>query len=146
MLKSNEWLPDRHEHSFRVRPARFPNIGVKNWLESTDLDLQYVSVITLAEIKKGIELHVEGKRRSQLEAWLKSDLEEWFAGKILSIDRRVTDEWAMLTVRGYRSGRPLPTLDSLIAATALAHNLTVVTRNTRDFESSGVHTHNPWIL
>ena len=121
-----------------------PNAGVKRWLESTDRQLQYVSVITFAEIQKGIQLLVEGKRRLQLEQWLKQDLEEWFCGRILPVDRQVADCWASLVAQTSRSGRSLPTIDSQIAATALAHKLKIVTRNTRDFEGIGAMTINPW--
>ena len=105
---------------------------------------QYVSVITLAEIQKGIELLAEGKRRVQLEQWLKQDLEAWFSGRVLPVDRQVAARWASRVAHGSRAGRPLPTVDSLIAATALAYNLTIVTRNTRDFEGIGATTINPW--
>ncbi len=121
-----------------------PNSGVRRWLETTERESQYVSVITLAEIQKGIELLAEGKRRSQLEDWLRRDLETWFAGRILPIDRQVAAYWATLVARGVGTGRPLPTVDSLIAATALAHDLTIVTRNVRDFETTGAITLNPW--
>src|SRR5260370_34300542 len=96
-----------------------PNAGVKRWLETTDRQSQYVSVITLAEIQKGIELLAAGKRRVQLEDWLKQDLEAWFSGRVLSVDRQVAGRWASLVAEGLRLGRPLPTVDSLIAATAL---------------------------
>jgi len=102
-----------------------PNVGVRRWLETTERLLQHVSVITLAEIQKGIELLLEGKRRAKLEEWLRQDLEAWFAGRILPVDRRVAARWASLSLvaQGVRSGRPLPSVDSLIAATALAHDL-----------------------
>jgi predicted nucleic acid-binding protein len=121
-----------------------PDPGVKRWLESTDRESQFVSVITLAEIQKGIELLSEGKRRSQLEEWLAQDLEAWFSGRVLPVDRRVAACWATLVARGVRTGRPLPTVDSMIAATALAHDLTIVTRNTKDFEVANAATINPW--
>jgi predicted nucleic acid-binding protein len=105
-----------------------------------------VSVITLAEIQQGIELLAEGKRRAQLEEWLKQDLEAWFSGRILPVDRRVAARWASLVAQGARTGMPLPTVDSLIAATALAYDLTIVTRNTRDFEGVGATIVNPWGL
>src|SRR5438270_13916008 len=97
-----------------------PDAGVKRWLETTDRETQYVSVITLAEIQRGIELLAEGKRRAQLEEWLKQDLESWFLGRILLVDRQVAARWALLIAHGTRVGRPLPIVDSLIAATALA--------------------------
>lgn len=123
-----------------------PNPGVKHWLETTDRALQYVSVLTLAEIKKGIDLLAEGRRRNQLDQWLKGDLERWFSGRIIPVDRQVATHWATLIVNSIRSGRPLPTIDSLLAATALANDLTIVTRNTRDFASTGASTLNPWTL
>jgi len=121
-----------------------PDAGVKRWLETTDRQSQHVSVITMAEIQKGIELLAEGKRRFQLEQWLKQDLEAWFLGRILPVDRQVAGRWASLAAQGARAGRPLPTVDSLIAATALAYDLTIVTRNTRDFEGIGATLINPW--
>ncbi|MGO8791675.1 MAG: type II toxin-antitoxin system VapC family toxin [Terriglobia bacterium] len=122
-----------------------PDAGVKRWLETTDRQSQHVSVITLAEIQKGIEMLAEGKRRFQLEQWLKQDLEAWFSGRILPVDRKVAGRWASLVAQRARAGRPLPTVDSLIAATALAYDLAIVTRNMRDFEGSGATLINPWV-
>ncbi|MEO7145163.1 MAG: type II toxin-antitoxin system VapC family toxin [Bryobacteraceae bacterium] len=121
-----------------------PDEGVKRWLETTDRLSQYVSVITLAEIQKGIELLADGKRRVQLQQWLQHDLEAWFSGRVLLVNRQVAARWASLVARGARAGRPLPTVDSLIAATALAYDLTIVTRNVRDFGGIGAATLNPW--
>lgn len=121
-----------------------PDPGVKHWLETTDRQSQFVSVITLAEIQKGIELLAEGKRRAQLEQWLRQDLETWFSGRVLPVDRRTAMRWASLVAHRSQTGRPLPTIDSLIAATALAYDLTIVTRNTKDFEGTGATTFNPW--
>jgi hypothetical protein len=114
-----------------------PDAGVKHWLETTDRQTQHVSVITLAEIQKGIELLDEGKRRAQLEECLTQDLEAWFSGRVLPVDRQVASRWASLVVQGVRAGRPLPAVDSLTAATALAYDLTIVSRNRRDFDGSG---------
>jgi predicted nucleic acid-binding protein len=121
-----------------------PDTGVKLWLETTERQTQHVSIITLAEIQKGIELLDQGKRCSQLEQWLTQDLEAWFSGRVLPVDRQVAMRWASLVALGSRTGRPLPTVDSLIAATALAHGLTIVTRNAKDFEGIGAATINPW--
>ena len=124
--------------------ARNPDAGVKRWLETTRRDLQHVSVISFAEIQKGIELLPIGKRRLQLEQWFKQELEMWFSGRVLPIDRHVASHWASLLAQSMPLGRPLPTLDSLIAATALAYDLILVTRNVRDFHGTGVATINPW--
>ena len=105
---------------------------------------QYVSILTLAEIQKGIELLAEGKRRAQLQQWLAEDLEAWFAGRVLPVDRRVAMRWASVVAQGARAGRPLPTVDSLIGATALAYDLVIATRNTKDFGGIGAATINPW--
>jgi predicted nucleic acid-binding protein len=137
------FLIDTNVLSEYNRPGN-PNVGVKRWLETTDRESQYVSVITLAEIQKGIELLVAGKRRSQLGQWLEQDLEAWFSGRILPVDRRVAGRWASLLAAGARTGKSLPAVDSLIASTALVHDLTIVTRNTRDFEGIGATILNPW--
>jgi hypothetical protein len=100
--------------------------------------------LTLAEIQKGIELLAEGKRRAQLQQWLAEDLEAWFAGRVLPVDRRVAMRWASVVAQGARAGRPLPTVDSLIGATALAYDLVIATRNTKDFGGIGAATINPW--
>ncbi|MCB1021989.1 MAG: type II toxin-antitoxin system VapC family toxin [Acidobacteria bacterium] len=126
------------------RPAG-PNQGVESWLAGVEPDAQYISVLTLAELRKGIELLQPGKRRRELTAWYSHDLEEWFSGRVLPVDRRVAESWATLTSRLLRRGRPLPAIDSLIAATAIAHDLAIVTRNVRDYADSGVETVNPWV-
>ena len=114
----NGYLVDTNVLSEYHRPGS-PDLGVKHWLETTARESQYVSVITLAEIQKGIELLADGKRRAQLEQWLQQDLETWFSGRVLDVDRQVARRWALLVAQGVRKGRPLPTVDSLIAATAL---------------------------
>ena len=82
----NGYLVDTNVLSEYNRPGT-PDIGVKRWLETTARETQYVSVITLAEIQKGIELLADGKRRAQLEQWLQQDLETWFSGRVLDVDR-----------------------------------------------------------
>jgi predicted nucleic acid-binding protein len=121
-----------------------PDAGVKRWLETTDRQSQHVSAITLAEIQKGIELLAEGERRAQLEQWSDAKPGSLVFGRILPADRQVAGRWASLVAQGARAGRPRFTVDSLIAATALAYDLTIVTRNTRDFEGIGATIINPW--
>jgi len=82
------FLIDTNVLSEYNRP-RGPDAGVKQWLESTDRQAQYVSVVTLAEIQKGIEILAPGKRRAQLEEWLARDLVAWFSGRVLPVDRQV---------------------------------------------------------
>jgi predicted nucleic acid-binding protein len=139
----NGFLIDTNILSEYNRPGA-PDLGVKRWLETTARELQYVSVITLAEIQKGIELLPQSKCRLELERWFKQQLEVWFSGRILYVDREVANRWASLVAKTILIGKPLPTLDSLIAATALAYDLTIVTRNVRDFQHTGALTINPW--
>lgn len=138
------FLIDTNVLSEYNRPGGAPNPGVMRWLETTHRDLQFVSVITLEEIQKGIGVLAEGKRRNHLQQWLTTELEEWFSGRILPIDRSVANRWAELLIDCSGKGRPLPSIDSLLAATALEHGLTLVTRNLKDFEGIGLTILNPW--
>ena len=118
-----------------------PNEGVLDWLAAHNLDCA-VSVVTVGEVQRGIyELRVD-RRRTRLDAWLKNGLLATFT--VLPLDTEVALIWGKLAGESAAEGRTLPILDSLIAATALVHNLTVVTRNVADFEACGVPTLNPW--
>ena len=139
----NGFLIDTNVVSEYVREGG-PDRGVWRWLESTDPAKQYVSVLTLAEIQKGVELLAMGRKRRALEQWLEKEVPAWFAGRILPVDQPVASGWASLTASLSKIGRPAPVLDSLIAATALVHDLTVVSRNVADFGSMGVSLVNPW--
>jgi predicted nucleic acid-binding protein len=97
------------------------------------LILQYLSVLTLGEIEKGILLLDEGRRRREIKQWFENDLQARFAGRILAIDKSVASTWARFVAPLLKQGRSLPTIDSLLAATALAHDLTYVTRNVKHF-------------
>lgn len=125
-----------------VRPR--PNRGVVAWMESCDEDSLFLSVLTLGEIQKGIEKLTPGKRRNTLQVWLDRDLRGRFLGRVLDVDAEVAFTWARVQAALEKSGTPLPTIDGLLCATALAHNLTVVTRNTVDFQPSGASTYDPW--
>ncbi len=118
-----------------------PATQVTAWADATDAELFYISVITLGEIRKGISLLPQSKRRLHLEAWLSNDLLMQFAGRVLDIDHQIADRWGQLA--GIR-GMTLPVIDGLLAATAIHHNLTLVTRNTRDVATTGVALFNPW--
>jgi predicted nucleic acid-binding protein len=121
-----------------------PQEPVKQWLDAAVPDSLYVSVITLAEIQFGIELLEPGKRRAQLEQWMEREFDDWFAGRILPVDAATVKRWAVLSAERQRKGKPLAQFDGLIAATALEHGLTLVTRDVDDFRELGVTLFNPW--
>jgi len=121
-----------------------PEPRVLAWLDAADERTLYLSVLTLGEIRKGIVTLAEGKRRAQLEAWLEIDLRRRFAGRILPVGDAVADRWGMLAADVKRQGRSVPTVDAMIAATAIHHNLTVVSRNVDDFKNAEVSLFNPW--
>jgi predicted nucleic acid-binding protein len=121
-----------------------PDVKVKTWVDSIDEQLVHVSVLTLGEIRKGIESLPLSARRAALESWLVYDLVVRFAGRILQVDPEVADRWGRLAGKAKAENRPLPAVDGLLAATALEHNLTLVTRNTLDVVLTGVPLFNPW--
>ncbi|HEV2104073.1 MAG TPA: type II toxin-antitoxin system VapC family toxin [Candidatus Acidoferrum sp.] len=121
-----------------------PDLKVKTWVDSIDEQLVHVSVLTLGEIRKGIESLPLSARRATLESWLVRDLVVRFAGRILQVDQEVADRWGRLVGKAKAENRPLPAVDGLLAATAMEHNLTLVTRNTRDVLLTGVPVFNPW--
>jgi predicted nucleic acid-binding protein len=123
---------------------RKPEPKVTTWIDSTDENLMYLSVLTLGEIRKGIALVRDAARRVVLEAWLDSDLILRFAERILPIDRAVADRWGRLAAAAATAKSMLPVIDGLLAATALDQNLTLVTRNTKDITVTGVPVFNPW--
>jgi toxin FitB len=124
----------------RVRPE--PRVVA--WLETADEDLLYLSVLTLGEIRKGLAPLPHSKRRTRLETWLEVDLQARFSGRILPIDTAVAQRWGLLAAQAKIKGTPLPIIDGLLAATALHHNLTMVSRNTSDFLNSQAPILNPW--
>ena len=123
-----------------------PEPRVLDWMEAADESLLYLSVLTLGEIRKGVAGLPQGKRRTRLETWLELDLQARFSGRILPIDAPVADRWGLLAAGAKLKGRPLSAVDGLLAATALHHNLTIVSRNVSDFAHAQVPTLNPWEL
>ena len=121
-----------------------PNRRVKQWLEAADTDSLYASVLTLGEIRFGVELLPPSKQRTQLEQWLDRDLPEWFEGRILPVDQSIADRWGLLRAQAQMKGQPLSIIDALLAATALQYNLTIVSRNVSDFSVVGLAVVNPW--
>ncbi len=118
-----------------------PNAGVVAWFSQRPAGTLYLSVLTLGEIRKGIEGLGDNEQRLALLDWLETDLPTFFTGRILPIDAQTADRWGRLVAA---SGRPLPAIDSLLAATALVHDLILVTRNTRDFTGFSLQLINPW--
>jgi len=125
-----------------VKPR--PTPGVVRWLGGIEEEQLFLSVLTLGEIRKGIVKLGGDARAVRLRAWLDSDLKVRFAGRILPIDEGVADRWGGLAGRSTASGAPIPVIDGLLAATALQHNLTLVTRNAGDVARTGVLLFSPW--
>jgi predicted nucleic acid-binding protein len=121
-----------------------PNRNVVRWVSETDESLLYLSVLTLGEVRHGTTRLASGRRRARLEAWLQNDLRLRFRGRILIIDEAVVDRWGSISAAAAASGRPTPVVAALLAATAMQHDLTLVTRNESDITGTGVRVFNPW--
>ena len=124
--------------------SRQPNPAVVAWVDGIDDERMYLSVITIGEVKRGVERLPDSARKTVLDDWLNHDLLVRFEGRILSVDVPVMLAWGTLYASLERVGRPMPAIDSLIAAQALHFKLRLVTRNVADFEASGVEIVNPW--
>lgn len=136
------FLIDTNVISELVKPR--PEANVTTWIERTDESLLHLSVLTLGEIRRGIAALPQSRRRASLEAWFDNDLRARFEERVLDIDQEVADRWGLLTAAARDSGIVLPVIDGLLAATALEHNLTLVTRDTGQIPSVGVAVFNPW--
>jgi predicted nucleic acid-binding protein len=140
----NGFLLDTNIPSESTNPR--PEPKVIGWLRTqSDVSL-YLSAISVGELRKGITLLDPGRRRHELEIWLNRDLLLGFRDRILPVTSSIADRWGLLDANRQRRGSPLGTPDGLIAATALEHNLTLVTRNVKDFVHLGVPLFNPWEL
>ena len=124
--------------------ARQPNHDVVQWIDGVQEDELCLSVITVGEIKRGIEKLADSQRKHDLAAWLEDDLLARFGDRILPIDVPVMLVWGQLGSDMEKRGKPMPAIDSLIAATCLEAGLSLVTRNVSDFAHSGVKVINPW--
>jgi len=138
------YLLDTNILSESTKPQ--PDEHVLNWLESVDEDRLFLSVITLAEIQRGISLLDSGKKREVLRTWFEHDLLLRFEGRMLPINQGIALKWGVLMSEVKRAGRVMSALDGLIAATALQEDAVLVTRNLKDFGQLGIRLLNPFSL
>ena len=124
---------------FKARPEP----RVLAWLKSTPTELQFVSVLSLGELRRGLETMPLGSRRERIRLWLERDLQAWYGPRLLPVTLAIAQRWGRLAAQARRS---LPRFDSLLAATELQHDLRVVTRNERDFQFPVLEVINPWEL
>jgi hypothetical protein len=117
---------------------------VVSWLAEVDEDRVFISVISFAEVRHGIELLPVGRRRERLAHWLAEDLPERFEGRILAVDQHIAETWGVIMARGQKAGLTPGSMDTFVAATAAAHNLTLATRNVKDFQRLGISLFDPW--
>lgn len=121
-----------------------PDAGVVAWLAEADEDRTFISVITIAELRHGIERLPAGARRQRLDSWLTEQVPQRFEERLLAVDAETANAWGDVMAQGQAAGRPPGTMDAFIAATVLRHDMTLVTRNVSDFEPLGVRLVNPW--
>lgn len=138
------FLLDTNVLSEFSRSAIPPNPNVKRWVESASPDTLFTSVLSIGEIRKGIELLAPSKKRSELERWIDRDLNGWFGNNLLPVTKAISNRWGIFAARLQQQGTSLGNIDGLLAATAFEHGLTVVTRNVKHFNELGVVVFNPW--
>jgi predicted nucleic acid-binding protein len=136
------YLLDTNVISELIAPR--PDPRVIDWFDEADEDELFMSVVSIAEIRRGIEMMAAGRKRERLEAWSSDDLPARFEGRTLLVDAEIAGRWAKVMTRRQAIGRVIATMDAFIAATALRHNLALVTRNTADFENLELALINPW--
>jgi toxin FitB len=136
------FLLDTNVPSETLRPR--PDANVSAWIKRQPKDVQFLSVVSVGELRRGLILMSPGQQRARLEQWLEHYLLPLFAGRILPVTLGVGNRWGALDAERQLRGRPLNTADGMIAATALEYGLTLVTRNTKDFGGLGVTLFNPW--
>ena len=137
------YLLDTDVVSEWVKPR--PDPGVVAWFADVDEDQLKLSVGTIAELRYGIALLPHSARRDRLDRWLREDLQVRFANRILPIDSVIALTWVDVRAERQKIGRPISAMDALIAATAKAHGLALVTRNVSDFDGSLNAVINPWV-
>jgi toxin FitB len=134
------YLLDTNLVSETIKPVI--DAGVRDWLQSVPDHALYCSVLTLGEVQQGVDKLPEGPRRQALHDWLEYQLADWFEERILPVDSRIARRWGSLNIE---TNRKVPIIDGLLAATALVHDLILVTRNEKDFHLvPGLRLFNPW--
>ena len=136
------YLFDTNTLSETVKPV--PNASVVTWLDGLNYDNCFVSVLTLGEIRKGVERLAPSARRERFKQWLEVALPNRFGRNVLDVNLEVANRWGRLTIEQARTPRPI--VDSLLAATALTHGLTLVTRDTDLVGIPGLEIFNPWTM
>ena len=121
-----------------------PNKNVVKWIQKNDEQGYFISTLTFGEIYKGIEKVTDKSRKDTLHQWVEHELKERFKNRTISIDMNIARTWGQIQGNAEREGKPMPAIDSLIAATGLVYNLIVVTRNISDMKQSNVVLINPW--
>jgi len=125
---------------------RKPYKKVLEWIQGCDEDAIYLSVLTIGEIQKGIAKLADSKRKTTIQQWLDHDLHNRFAGRIIPITEEIASTWGLVMAEAEATGKPIPGIDSLIIATAVARNLTIITRNVEDMAGTAARVFNPWTL
>jgi predicted nucleic acid-binding protein len=136
------YLLDTNVISEMTRPL--PSAAVLAWLAAVEQTDVYLSAVTIAELRYGVERMPSGQRRKRLSDWLFVDVPARFGGRILPIDDTVAHAWGQAVAIADAAGRPIAVIDAFVLATAVVHKLTVVTRNERDFRMLAPDVVNPW--
>jgi toxin FitB len=137
----NGYLVDTNVLSELTRPK--PDPQVEQFLRQSK-DRVSVSVLSIGEIRKGIQSSPTTNRRALLEEWLDNEIMPWFANRVLPVTLAIAEHWGYLAAKSRANGRPRPVVDALLAATAAKHDLILATRNVKDFDDLGVTLLNPW--
>jgi predicted nucleic acid-binding protein len=133
------YLLDTNVVSEPIKPA--PNPNVIRWLQEISPELQYLSILSIGELRRGLEMLPAGRRREKLQLLVEHDLPGWYGARLLPVTIAIAERWGRLAAQARWS---LPRFDALIAATALHHDLRLVTRNVSDFQFPGLQVINPW--
>lgn len=137
-----EYLVDTNVPSELTRETPDPRVAA--FLENAGRESVFLSVMTVGEICKGIDMLPVSQKRNALQGWLDRDVRSWFAGRILPVTESIAERWGHLSANAKRKGIALAIVDGVLAATALEYDLTLVTRNVKDFANLGVVLLNPW--